>query len=103
MVILQRLLPLASAAVAISAFAVPAQAAPRNEIEITYYRTAAKTQEVGSRILTCSGRVYRQGRTTRFTSRIVTPCESSTPLPDSPDVPCDFKPNGCGPFGRPQD
>lgn len=77
-----------------------AQAAPRNEIEITYYRTAAKDRVVGSRLLSCSGRVYRQGRTSRHQDRIVTPCQSSTPLPDDPTVPCDFKAQGCGPFGR---
>ena len=78
-----------------------AEAAPRNEIEITYYRTAAKTQEIGSRLLSCTGRVYRTGRTSRHISRIVTPCQSSQPLPESPDIPCEFKPGGCGPLGRP--
>jgi hypothetical protein len=78
-----------------------AQAAPRNEIEITYYKTAAKTEEAGSRLLSCSGRIYRSGRTSRHTTRIVTPCNSLNPLPESPDVPCDFKVEGCGPFGRP--
>ena len=78
-----------------------ATAAPRNEIEITYYRTAAKTQEVGSRLLSCSGRIFRSGRTSRHAERLVTPCNSSSPVPDSPDVPCDFRPNGCGPLGRP--
>ena len=103
MVIPYKVLPLASAAFAITSLTVPAQAAPRNEVEITYYKTAAKTEEVGSRLLSCTGRVYRQGRTSRHATRMVTPCNSSNPLPENTDIPCDFKPSGCGPFGRPRD
>jgi hypothetical protein len=91
----------ATASIAAMFAASGATAAPRNEIEITYYKTAAKTEEVGSRLLSCSGRIFRTGRTSRHIERIVTPCNSSTPLPDSPDLPCEFKPGGCGPLGRP--
>ncbi len=93
--------PIVAAAVLALVSTSPVAAAPANEIEITYYRTAAKTQEIGSRLLSCTGRVYRTGSTSRHTSRIVTPCNSSTPVPEGPSMPCEFKASGCGPFGRP--
>ena len=71
-----------------------AQALPSNEIEITYYKTAAKTVEVGYRLLSCSGHLVRTGRTSPFRDRTVSRCQVSKP-PKTPTLPCDFLQNGC--------
>lgn len=79
------------------ALVVPAAAvaAPTNEIELTYFNNASHDQIVGSRIITCSGSTYRQGKVTRYVERVVTPCNATTPLPEATNLPCEFLRAGC--------
>lgn len=55
-----------STAMAATLYAGSTIALPSTEIEWTYYSDAAKTVEVGGKILTCSGRSYRWGTQTSY-------------------------------------
>ena len=76
-------------------------ALPSNEIEMTYYRDANHDHWVGSRIVSCSGHIYREGTTSHYYERVVTPCNSATPLPEAKNLPCEFLRAGCGNLPRP--
>lgn len=71
-------------------------ALPANEVEITYYRDAQKTEEVGYMIMGCQGDRVQSGQKTRYTSRSSTPCNASPQPPDnSGSLPCEFLQAGC--------
>jgi len=55
-------------------FSVTTTAAPSNMVEWEYYSDAARTNYVGFKILTCSGRTYTSGQQTSFFYRYTEPC-----------------------------
>ena len=64
----------------IASAATLAHALPTQEVEWTYYADSNFRNEVGSRLLSCNGRTYTTGRTTRYSVRYNTPCGTSGSL-----------------------
>ena len=62
--------------VAALAVAATVYALPASEVETFYFSDASLSDEVGYQILTCSGARYREGRTSRYSARVQTPCHS---------------------------
>lgn len=74
-------------------------ALPANEVEITYYKDAQKTEEVGYLIIGCQGDRVQSGQKTKYSSRTSTPCNSGPkPTGNSGSLPCEFLQTGCKPL-----
>jgi hypothetical protein len=58
----------------ISLVGLRSHALPANEVDTTYFKDATFTTEVGSTILFCNGARFREGTTSRFQLRTLTPC-----------------------------
>jgi|GEM_PF-2462974 len=52
----------------------PVDAAPSQEIDITYYSDASKTEIIGWKLFTCFSGTYSSGETSAYFDRYTTPC-----------------------------